>query len=270
VQTLDKNTISKVLEAAIEASILINKKQLSQDFEINKKLDNSYITSVDITANMIIKSYLSQTNIPIISEEDPMPPYDERKTWKRFWLVDPLDGTWGFIKNRDYAINIALIEEQKPVFGLIALPKDQCVYWNQGKQVMKSDLTGKYNTLNRPYLPDHEIDDGICFLQSPKSALSEKYYARIIHNFNIKQLQSIGASKKYTEIIEGNSHIYLREKSIYEWDTAAGHALLNAMDMPFVDINTHEPILYNKKQLLVGNFLCYNHRVIPTTKLNFN
>lgn len=267
---LDKNTLSKALEAAVEASILINKKQLSQDFKINSKPDGSYVTSVDLSANLIINSYLKKTNLPIISEENPIAPYSERKQWDRFWLVDPLDGTWGFIKNKDYSINIALIENQTPIFGLIALPKDQAIYWNDGQQVIKSDLAGNHTPVNPPEQDQRVLEDGISFLQSPKSALSEKYYAKIIREFNIRKLQSIGASKKYTEIVEGNSHIYLREKNIYEWDTAAGHALLSALGMPFVDLNTHQPILYNKEELFVGNFLCYNHNVIPTSKLNFN
>ena len=88
------------------------------NYIIEYKKDNSPLTAADKAAHEIIKKKLTTTSIPVLSEEDKMIPYEERKQWDYFWLVDPLDGTKEFIKRtKEFTVNIALIRNQQPVFG---------------------------------------------------------------------------------------------------------------------------------------------------------
>ena len=100
-------------------------------FDVEYKEDNSPLTEADKISNDIISSGLKTTKYPyILSEEMAEAPYDERKNWKQFWLVDPLDGTKEFVKrNGEFTVNIALINEGAPVFGVIYLPVPQTLYF---------------------------------------------------------------------------------------------------------------------------------------------
>src|SRR5690554_4670695 len=113
------------IAAALEASEAMMKIYTS-NFEPTRKEDGSPVTIADLTSSKIIRKHLLTTNIPITGEETEKQPYSVRQQWNSLWCVDPLDGTKEFIKkNGEFVINIALIEKQKPVFGLIASPINQ-------------------------------------------------------------------------------------------------------------------------------------------------
>ncbi len=118
--------ISKIIPIALEAGKVIMEIYNSDDFEVEIKSDNSPLTRADRLAHVIIKENLSMVypSIPILSEEGKDIPYEKRKNWDRFWLVDPLDGTKEFIKkkNGEFTVNIALIENNQPVLGVIYAP----------------------------------------------------------------------------------------------------------------------------------------------------
>ena len=112
---------------AINAALHAGKKILeiynSKNFKIQYKSDNSPLTIADIESNKIITGYLNKTDIPILSEEGKSISYEERKKWDKLWIVDPIDGTKEFIKrNGEFTVNIALVENQKPVLGVIYAP----------------------------------------------------------------------------------------------------------------------------------------------------
>ena len=95
----------------------------SMTFNVDYKQDNSPLTEADRIANQIIINFLEKTGIPIISEENKQLAYEERKNWNSCWIVDPLDGTKEFIKKNDeFTVNIALVENGKPIFGVIYAP----------------------------------------------------------------------------------------------------------------------------------------------------
>ncbi len=126
------NKIKRNLEIAIKASILAGQEILNvynSEFDYEIKEDNSPLTEADKKANDIINSILIPTDIPIISEENKQLDYSERKNWNLCWIVDPLDGTKEFIKrNGEFTVNIALVENGKPLLGVIYVPVTKELY----------------------------------------------------------------------------------------------------------------------------------------------
>ncbi len=118
--------LEKSFSLAIEAAVLAGRVIMDvydTAFDVVMKADTSPLTLADQKANDIIMSFLEKTQIPIISEENEQLDYEVRKHWKQCWIVDPLDGTKEFInRNGDFTVNIALIEDGKPVWGVIYIP----------------------------------------------------------------------------------------------------------------------------------------------------
>ncbi len=119
---------------AVEASLKAGKEILtvykSADFSITTKSDNSPLTLADKKAHATIVELLSQTNLPVLSEEGTDIPYETRKNWEYFWLVDPLDGTKEFInRNGEFTVNIAIIHKDTPVLGVIYVPVTKDLYF---------------------------------------------------------------------------------------------------------------------------------------------
>jgi len=123
----------ELIKVAIYASIKAGNailKIYKTDFSFEKKIDNSPLTIADKESHIIIRDELLSTNLPILSEEGIETPFDIRKNWKRFWMVDPLDGTKEFIKRNDeFTVNIALIENNYPIGGVIFLPVLDVLYF---------------------------------------------------------------------------------------------------------------------------------------------
>src|SRR5690554_4411086 len=123
------------LEAALRAGQRIMEIYAGSDFQTQSKADDSPITIADRQANSIINSFLQPTGIPIISEENAQIDYAQRRLWSRCWIVDPLDGTKEFIKrNGEFTVNIALVEEGRPVMGVIYAPAQKILYWGSTKE----------------------------------------------------------------------------------------------------------------------------------------
>ena len=126
-----KKNLEVAIEAALEAGKVILDIYHSNDFQIELKGDNSPLTKADIASHNVIMSHLKQTEIPVLSEEGKSITYNERKDWKQLWIVDPIDGTKEFIKrNGEFTVNIALIENQKPVLGVIYVPVSGALYFS--------------------------------------------------------------------------------------------------------------------------------------------
>src|SRR5690554_5726677 len=123
------------LEAALRAGQRIMEIYAGSDFQTQSKADDSPITIADRQANSIINSFLQPTGIPIISEENAQIDYAQRRLWSRCWIVDPLDGTKEFIKrNGEFTVNIALVEEGRPVLGVIYVPVTKELYYGDVRQ----------------------------------------------------------------------------------------------------------------------------------------
>ena len=195
-----------------------------QDFEVEYKKDSSPLTLADKKANDIIEDGLNQlsVNLPILSEEGKGIPYEDRKHWEYFWLVDPLDGTKEFVKkNGEFTVNIALIYKDIPVLGVVYAPALDICYW--AKQDEGAFKDGKKLPLKM------ESQRNTYMIVASRSHMSDETQAFIdaIDTGKEKELISIGSSLKICLVAEGEADIYPRLGPTMEWDTGAVHVIAN-------------------------------------------
>lgn len=258
----------KNLKTAILAALEAGKKILeiyhSGNFDIEMKGDNSPLTRADKVAHNVIVSYLEKTGIPILSEEGRGISYTERKNWKQLWIVDPIDGTKEFIKRNDeFTVNIALIENQKTVLGVIFVPALGDLYFSTlelGSFKINIDLN-IYNIENIIDISEKlpfQREDKIFTIVASRSHMSpetETYVAEMKEKHGSVNLISKGSSLKLCMVAEGTADCYPRFAPTMEWDTAAGQAICEHAGFEVIDMNTKENMLYNREELLNNSFL---------------
>lgn len=254
-----KNISESVIAIARDAGAAILDIYANEaDFNVEVKSDDSPLTKADRAANKVICDGLEQLSqvFPIISEENKAIPYEERKDFERFWLVDPLDGTKEFIKrNGEFTVNIALVEGQQPIFGVVYAPVLDEVYWaikGQGAWMMKgTDKT----TLEA--LSFKMTDPGLKVVCS-RSHLNEGTQA-FIDALDTPEKVSKGSSLKFLLMAKGDAHVYPRLGPTMEWDTGAAQIVLEEAGGSVIDEETKEPLRYNKENLLNPYFIAYGN-----------
>ena len=216
------------------------------DFKVHFKEDKSPITAADLAANEIIVQGLRRIarDIPIVSEESAEAPWEERKHWRRFWLVDPIDGTKDFTQRTgEFTINIAMIEDGEPVMGGVIAPALKEAYWGvKGEGAYKRGRTGKAR-----HIRVAEPRDSLRVVAS-KNHLNEDTRA-FIAKLGPHETVQAGSSLKFCRIAEGHADIYPRMGPTCEWDTAAAHAVLAAAGGK-VQTLEGEPLKYGKENVL--------------------
>jgi 3'(2'), 5'-bisphosphate nucleotidase len=244
--------IEDILPIAIEAGEKIMDIYENEDFSkiVDFKSDNSPLTLADKEANIIIERGLSKlASIPILSEEGREIGYEERKNWTHFWVVDPLDGTKEFIKkNGQFTVNIALIEGNAPVIGVIYAPAQDVLYYAK-----KGEGAYKKKGTEVIVLSTKKKESGWISVGSSSHSAPEE--VNILKKYPVVQSTAIGSSLKFCLLAEGKADIYYRHGPTMEWDTAAGQAILEISGGKMVDSN-NEIFTYNKESLLNGSFLC--------------
>ncbi|MCB0736521.1 MAG: 3'(2'),5'-bisphosphate nucleotidase CysQ [Bacteroidetes bacterium] len=247
--------IGDVCQIAIEAGkkILEIYRDESIDWEVDKKSDNSPLTIADKLANEIICKGLNllSSQIPIISEENKQVPYLERKDWKLFWLVDPLDGTKEFLKkNGEFTVNIALVEKNVPIWGVVYVPvTDELFYASQGNGAWIKSKEG-VKPLNGNKIKDPKSTVRVVCSRSHMNEETKQFLAQ----FHDCKLISKGSSLKFMLVAEGKADIYPRLGPTMEWDTGAAHAIILEAGGSVLDINANSELSYNKESLLNGYF----------------
>jgi len=263
--------MTRNLKIAIQAAIHAGKEIMqvyATDFSIESKTDASPLTLADKNANDRIMSYLVTTDIPIISEENKQLLYTERRDWEQCWIVDPLDGTKEFIKrNGEFTVNIALIENGSPILGVIYVPVTRTLYYTSPdglksfKYILESEVESIAHILNNGNeifpMAKNESPIKIVGSRSHLNDDTKKFISAIEANYNV-EIVSKGSSLKFCLVAEGKAHLYPRFAPTMEWDTAAGHAICNAVGVSVIDVITKEPLRYNKENLLNNYFLVKN------------
>ena len=219
--------------------------------EIEYKDDKSPLTLADKAANKIICKSLVKIDpkIPILSEEGAKISYENRKTWKKFWLIDPIDGTKEFIKkNGEFTINIALIENQKPTLGIVYAPVLKKYWFGSKKGAFKLE-NGRKQKIN----VNQELGKTIKVVAS-RSHKSPKLNS-FLSNFDKYELVSMGSSIKICLVAEGSADIYPRLAPTMEWDTAAAHAVLKFANGSLIDLKSKKEMIYNRKDLKNSFFI---------------
>lgn len=216
------------------------------------KPDRTPVTSADLEAQEIILSGLKQMwpRIPAISEELPMSNYQGHENWRFFWLVDPIDGTEEFIKRTgDFTVNIALAEVDRPILGVIYVPvQDMLYYAYEGSSFKQSPgQRARRISVRRP-------EDGDLLAIVSRSHFTDTERAFIEQN-DIHRCLPMTSSFKFCLIAEGRADLYYNCKRTFEWDTAAGQAILEAAGGRVLDANLR-PLRYNKPTLANGPYLC--------------
>lgn len=260
-----KKLLSTAIEAAIDAGAEIMK-IYANDFDVEIKSDNSPLTIADENANTVINSFLIKTEIPIISEENKQLPYCDREDWETCWMVDPLDGTKEFVKrNGEFTVNIALIHKNKPVLGVIYVPVAKTLYYGiveeaKGyKMILENhDYSEVKNSTNKENLkPIKEASKLVKIVgsRSHKSPDTEAFIKGVEAEGKEVEIVSKGSSLKFCLVAEGNATLYPRYAPTMEWDTAAGHAICNAVGLKVYQVPGNEELQYNKENLLNPYFL---------------
>ena len=247
------------INVALDAAVLAGEKIMevynaSEYIDFESKNDNSPLTIADKKSHDTIVSMLKKTGTHIISEESESIDYQIRKKWKEYWLIDPLDGTKEFIKKNDeFTVNIALIKNNSPFIGIVYCPVKKILYWNDSnKNVYKKIIGKEKKQLNKR----KKVDQGKKNLRVivSRSHLNEDT-TQYIKKLNAPQLISCGSSLKFLYIADNKADIYPRFGPTMEWDTAAAHSILKALDIMVTNLEDKRELSYNKKNLLNPYFL---------------
>ncbi len=233
-------------EAGKAAMVIYDK-----DFNIEYKGDNSPVTDADLAAHKVIVKGLAKLtpDVPILSEENSDISWSERQTWHEYWLVDPIDGTKEFIKkNGEFTVNIALIQNGKPVMAVVDAPalgfsylaeKTLGSFKDDGKtrsqlQVKLKPATGTIRVVGSRSHPSAEL-------------------AEYVKQFDSVDMVSKGSSLKLCLVAENAADIYPRLGLTSEWDTGAGHAIAEIAGAHITQLNG-SPLIYNTKESYLNPF----------------
>lgn len=219
-------------------------------FGTRQKDDHSPVTDADVLANQLIVNKLNilTPSIPVIAEEDEMPGIEGAEL---FWLVDPLDGTRAFVRGEpEFTVNIGLICRNQPVLGVIYAPPQDLVYAGcLGQGAWREGADGRIALQARK-----PAADGVVVVRSKShpSPATEAYLKTLV----IKEMVSGSSSIKFCTVAEGNADQYPRFGRTMEWDTAAGHAILNAAGGK-VTTTDGKPLTYGKPGFENPHFIAY-------------
>ena len=249
--------LQSLLTLAIKASQLASKEILevynSDNFQTEAKGDNSPLTLADKKAHHAIVGVLTATGLPILSEEGKSIPYDERRNWEYFWMVDPLDGTKEFIKrNGEFTVNIALIHQQKTILGVVAVPVSGDVFYAAEGLGAFVKRNGKETPL--PVRTAIDLTQSNLRVVASRSHMNDETQA-FIDALQSPSLVSSGSSLKFMLVAEGKADVYPRYAPTMEWDTAAAHAVINGVGLKVLQYGKEEEVVYNKENLLNPYFL---------------
>lgn len=255
-----KALMLNAINAALKAGREILDVYGSDDFEVEIKSDNSPLTLADRRAHEAIVAELKDTGLPVLSEESRSIPYAERKAWKSFWLVDPLDGTKEFIKrNGEFTVNIALVEEHKPILGVIYVPVQGMLYAGDihsgAYRLSEASLVFTdpeiFPEKAEPLPRQSHKTFGVVASRSHMNNETSAFISGLQRKYPDLRIVSKGSSLKLCMIAEGEADIYPRFGPTSEWDTAAGHALVSAAGGKVLIADSENGELqYNKPEVL--------------------
>jgi 3'(2'), 5'-bisphosphate nucleotidase len=219
--------------------------------EVREKDDRSPVTLADEVAHGILLDGLRQLEpaTPVVSEEAEAAAFETRRGWRRFWLVDPLDGTKEFIKRRaEFTVNVALIEDGEPVLGVVEAPALDLVYWAvKGRGAWREKKGGPaeriYSTAPAPGAPLTVVES----LSHPSPELED--YLKTIP---VARRVKAGSSLKFCWVAEGRADVYPRLGPTMEWDVAAGDCVFRQSGR---DGERPSPLTYNKPDLRNPSFV---------------
>lgn len=221
------------------------------DFAVQAKDDESPLTQADLASHRCIMAGLRELtpDIPIISEEEGLPEFEERQQWSRYWLIDPLDGTKEFVnRNGEFTVNIALIDKHRPVFGVVHVPVQAKTYIGckgrgalrlvEGQPAQEIRVAAASNTPVR-----------VVGSRSHRGASIDAFLQKIGET----DMVPMGSSLKFCVVAEGDADVYPRLGPTSEWDTAAAQAVVEQAGGEVLELNG-KPLSYNAKSNILNPF----------------
>ena len=249
--------VSEVVAIAESAGEAVMTVYAGADLGTRYKEDDSPLTRADLASHRLIKARLEALtpHIPVLSEESKAVPFEERRAWSLFWLVDPLDGTKEFVKrNGEFTVNIALVRGGKPIVGVVHAPALGSTYW-------AATSLGSFKRTSEGDAPIHtqRYTEGALRLVASRShagAQTEAFVAHLGEDAHIGEvdLVAIGSALKLCLVAEGAAHLYPRFGPTMEWDTAAAQCVVEAAGGEVTDLDGRA-LRYNKESLLNPFFL---------------
>jgi len=268
--------LSRAIETALKAgeSIL---RIYSSSHQVEYKDDRSPLTRADKASNEIINQQLKDTAFPVISEENRQIPYEERKNWRKFWLIDPLDGTKEFIKrNGEFTVNIALIEDRLPVMGVVYAPALNVIYFaSEGEGAFKAGVKNKSSenaVQNKQAIKVSNADDRdvlrVVVSRSHKAKEDIDFIEKLKAKYKKIEEKAVGSALKLCMVAEGAADVYHRYGPTMEWDIAAAHAVLKEAGGNLESLGSEKDFKYNKPRLRNGSFIAFGGADLQGKNIN--
>lgn len=245
--------LSELLRLAREAGAILLSDRARGVGGVQTKSDGSPVTGADLKADAYVRAGLQRIagNIPIISEESPVPAFSVRSSWKEFWLVDALDGTKEYIAGRDeYTVNVALIRDGVPRLGVVYAPALRLLYYAQesaGSWKISGDAV---NAPVRIFSSPPSAGKALGIVESRSHPSSE--LDAFLRPLNVGERIKIGSSLKFCLVAEGSADVYPRFGPTMEWDVAAGDCIFRYSGRA---ASRKSPLQYNKSQLRNDSFV---------------
>jgi 3'(2'), 5'-bisphosphate nucleotidase len=217
------------------------------EFSVERKDDRSPLTEADLAAHRIIVQALRALTpeLPVLSEESAEIAWSERREWRRYWLVDPLDGTREFVKrNGEFTVNIALIEDSVPTIGVVHAPARGDLAHAVRERGAFREVAGAREALR---VRDR---DGALRVAGSRSHADPRTL-RFLQRAGAHELVPLGSSLKFCLVAAGEADVYLRYGSTSEWDTAAGQCIVEAAGGQVTDL-AFMPLAYNRRESLIN------------------
>jgi 3'(2'), 5'-bisphosphate nucleotidase len=216
-------------------------------FQVRHKADDSPVTEADLAADALISEGLVSLSraYPVLSEESEIPPFEIRSRWKRLWLVDPLDGTHGFVgRTGEFAVNIALVEDNRPTLGVVYAPAEgTCYYARSGCGAFRRDPDGTHTRLSVRAIAASPIR--VVTSYSRRNPLTNEFIGRL----GDVRIERLGSALKSCRVAEGRADVYPGFSRTSEWDTAAAQCIVEEAGGQLVD-TARQALRYNTRPSL--------------------
>ncbi len=250
-----------LLTPALEIAIAAGRRILEiyeAGFHVKQKDDHTPLTEADLAAHSIIHEGLSTLtpDLPVLTEESTAIPFSERSQWKRYWLVDPLDGTREFInRSGEFSVNIALIEDHEPVLGIIYGPTLGVYYYAcRGQGAYKREATSDPQRIHV-----RSWQGGTATVVCSSATHRGKYLQRLIDSIGDVEVITLGSALKSCLVAEGKADLYARLGPTSEWDTAAAQCIVEEAGGQITTTKL-VPLRYNTKESLLNpHFLVFGN-----------
>ncbi|MDH3338731.1 MAG: 3'(2'),5'-bisphosphate nucleotidase CysQ [Gammaproteobacteria bacterium] len=237
-----KELVEPVVSLAVEAGKAILE-VYATEFDVQSKVDESPLTQADLASHRCIVAGLEKLTpeVPIISEEEGLPAFEERGQWQRYWLIDPLDGTKEFVnRNGEFTVNIALIDSNRPIFGVVHVPVQDKTYVGcegKGAELRDGETVTPIRVAVASATPVRIVGS-----RSHRGSSLDAFLEKI----GDSELVPMGSSLKFCVVAEGRADVYPRLGPTSEWDTAAAHAVVEQAGGQVLELDG-KPLSYNTK-----------------------